>query len=89
MVSFNAVIEEDEPIKCEFTIGRYSPVSERTFVNILAKIEPAGNISEDNRLKIKSPDYEIVLPEFPIDRPWLPQQAIKILNRIIKKETIP
>lgn len=40
--------------------------------------------SEDDGLKIENSTCKIKLPEFPIDRPWLPQKALKIIGKIRK-----
>jgi len=54
-----------------------------THFNVDSTIEPASRIiSLDRELRIEKQLDKIEPAGFPIDRPWLPQQALKILNKL-------
>lgn len=45
-------------------------------------MEPGSLVQDDRELKIEAGSCRVELPEFPIDRPWLPQNAIGLLNKL-------
>ena len=54
--------------------------------NVDSTIESASRIiSLDRELRVGNQLGKIEPPEFPVDRPWLPQQALKILNKLTKE----
>lgn len=83
MALFRAVTYEGEPIECEPSLNSSISSLERTLI-VTTKIEQERIISEDNELKIEESLSKIKLPEFPIDKPWLPQQALTIIDNIRK-----
>jgi hypothetical protein len=78
------VTSRNEIIECELSFDQSIPNPERAPVTITTKIEQERIISRDDELKIENPFCRIKLPEFPIDRPWLPQQALTIIDKIRK-----
>lgn len=88
MVLFNAGTYGNDTSICEPSF--FSPIADQEEDTLEQKltegpvVELEWPVSEDEHLKIENSLCKIKLPEFPIDRPWLPQEALKIIDRIRK-----
>jgi hypothetical protein len=71
-MAYDITTSENGPVTCDSLIGS------------LALEEPELLSSEDSKLKIGNSNCKIELPEFPIDRPWLPQRATIIIDKLRK-----
>jgi len=71
-MAYDITTSENEPVTCDPLIGS------------LAFEEPEMLSSEDSNLKIGNSLCKIELPEFPVDRPWLPQRAVMIIDKLRK-----
>jgi hypothetical protein len=74
----------NELVECEPSFGAIVSAPEKSPVTVTTRIEQEAAFSVDNELKIESPLCKVKLPEFPINRPWLPQQALTIIDKIRK-----
>ena len=71
-MAYDITTSENEPVTCD------------PLIESLALEEPELLSSEDSKLKIGNSPCKIELPEFPIDRPWLPQRAVIIIDKLRK-----
>ncbi len=88
MTLFESGLWRDDAIVCEpfpfSTVGyREGPLQLEQPSMPRTRIEPE-NITLGEGLKIEGSLCNIQLPEFPTDRPWLPQKALVILEKLRK-----
>ena len=87
MAFFHAV-SENETYTCEPSFNRTDPEVEFTAQPkerpLPAETESGLEIEghESSEANIGSSLCKIKLPDFPVDRPWLPQKALKIIEKI-------
>jgi hypothetical protein len=74
----------NELVECEPSFDGFFSTPEESPVKITTRIEQEETVSVDNELKIGNSLCKIRLPGFPINRPWLPQQALVIIDKIRK-----
>ena len=68
----------------EHSLNLSTLVNEGAMVTIPTAIVEEDAISEDVRLRIEDSVNRIDLPELPIDRPWLPEEALRLVERVKK-----
>ena len=71
-MAYDITAYENDPGTCEPLIGS------------LTLEDPELLSWDDDKLKIGNSHCKIELPEFPIDRPWLPQRAVIIIDKLRK-----
>lgn len=83
MAVFNAVAE-NEISACESYIAPADILQADQPLTLKTAVELERLDYEDEELKIASSLCKIKLSAFPIDRPWLPQEALKTIDKIRK-----